>query len=134
MMITEKVISEIEACKQLCVECQDTCIETLNYCKSIDSQSMNMSLMCMMRDCAEMCMMCVNLIVDGSEFMGRTCQLCAEICISTAIACEAAGNDAKLQHCANICRQCAESCKIMGFKSSSYFRRENNLSLDSLNI
>jgi hypothetical protein len=127
MMTTETVIAEIEACKQVCIECQDTCIETVNYCKTLDSKSVDMNLMCMMRDCAEMCMICVNLILDGSEFMGRTCQLCAEMCISTAIACEMS-NDTTLQNCATVCRQCAESCKAMGFKSSSYFRRENTLS------
>jgi hypothetical protein len=134
MMTTDSIVIEIEACKEVCTECQDICIETINYCKTLDSKSIDMGLMCMMRDCAEMCMMCVNMIVDGSEFMGRTCQLCAEICISTAMACKAMGNNAKLQHCASVCLQCAESCKTLGFKSSSYFRRENNVSLDSLKV
>ena len=34
MMTTESILTEMEACKQICIECQTTCIDTLKYCKS----------------------------------------------------------------------------------------------------
>jgi hypothetical protein len=127
MMVTESMLVLMEACKEVCIECQTTCMETLNYCKT--KGNTDMTLMCMMRDCAEMCMMCVNMIMDGSEFAGRTCELCAEMCHRTAIACEQMNNDETMMATAAMCRKCAEKCKFVGQQSASYFRRPNSLTV-----
>ncbi len=132
MMTTESILAEMEACKQNCIECQTTCIDTIKYCKNQNGRYMDMSMMSMMRDCAEMCMMCVNMINDGSEFMGNTCSLCAQICDRTAIACEQMSGDATMMFCAAICRKCAESCHKMGLNSASYFRRSSLVTEDAL--
>ncbi|BAZ37067.1 hypothetical protein NIES4101_29880 [Calothrix sp. NIES-4101] len=125
-MVTETMLAKMENCKQVCIECQTTCIETLNYCKT--QGNIDMTLMCMMRDCAEMCMMCVNMIMDGSEFAGRTCELCAEMCVRTALACEL-HRDEKIKAVAAICRQCAENCQTIAQQSAAYFRRPNSLTI-----
>ncbi|MBD6614841.1 four-helix bundle copper-binding protein [Komarekiella sp. 'clone 1'] len=131
-MMTESILTEMQACKQTCIECQTICIDTLKYCKSQGGKYSDMTMMSMMRDCAEMCMICVNMINDGSEFMGNTCSLCAEICDRTAIACENMGSDATMMFCAAICRRCAEYCKTMGLNSASYFRRSSLVTEDTL--
>jgi len=132
MMTAESILPQMEACKVICIECQTTCIETLQYCKSQGGQYLDMTMMSMMRDCAEMCMMCVNMINDGSEFMGNTCSLCAQICDRTAMACEQMSDDATMMRCAAICRQCAENCHAMGLNSASYFRRSSLVTEDLL--
>lgn len=126
MMTTETKIAEVDACKLVCIECQTTCINTLNYCKTKDD--MDMTLMCMMRDCAKMCMMCVNMIMDGSEFVGRTCELCAEICIRVAMACEQIHDDTITKTAATF-YNCAEKCQSVAKQSASYFRRPNFLTV-----
>lgn len=132
MMRTESILTEMEACKQICIECQTTCIDTLKYCKSQGGRYIDMAMMSMLRDCAEMCMMCVNMINDGSEFMGNTCSLSAQICDRTAIACEQMSSDATIMLCAAICRKCAQHCNTMGLNSASYFRRSSLVAEDSL--
>ena len=132
MMTAETILAQMEACKEISIECQTTCIETLQYCKSQGGQYMDMAMMSMMRDCAEMCMMCVNMINDGSEFMGNTCSLCAQICDRTAMACEQMSNDETMKLCAAICRKCAEYCNQLGLNSASYFRRSSLVTADAL--
>ncbi|HYW20604.1 MAG TPA: four-helix bundle copper-binding protein [Nodularia sp. (in: cyanobacteria)] len=132
MMMTETILAEMQASKQSCIECQITCIDTLKYIKGQGGKYSDMAMMSMMRDCAEMCMMCVNMINDGSEFMGNTCSLCAEMCDRTAMACEKMGSDATMMFCAAICRKCAEYCKTMGLNSASYFRRTSLVTEDAL--
>ncbi|MBH8551411.1 four-helix bundle copper-binding protein [Nostocaceae cyanobacterium CENA357] len=122
-MTTESILAEMQACKQICIECQTTCLDTLRYCNSQGGKYIDMTMMSMMRDCAEMCMICVNMINDGSEFMGNTCSLCAQICDRTAMACEQISGDATMMFCATVCRKCAEHCNLMGLNSASYFRR-----------
>jgi hypothetical protein len=132
MMTTESILAEMQACKQICIECQTTCIDTLKYCKGQGGKYIDMAMLSMTRDCAEMCMMCVNMIDDGSEFMGNACSLCAEICDRTAMACEQMSNDATMMFCAAVCRKCAESCKAMGLNSACYFRRTSLVTEDTL--
>ncbi|QLE59425.1 four-helix bundle copper-binding protein [Nostoc sp. TCL26-01] len=131
-MTTESMLTEMATGKQICVECQTTCINTLQYCKTQGGQYMDMTMMSMIRDCAEMCMMCVNMMNDGSEFMGNACSLCAQICERTAMACEQMTNDATMSLCAAICRQCAAVCHQMGLNSASYFRRSSLVTEDAL--
>jgi hypothetical protein len=124
-MMNETILSQMQAGKEICIECQTTCIDTLKYCQIQGGKYSDIQMMSMMRDCAEMCMMCVNMINDGSEFMGNTCSLCAEICNRTAIICDKMASDATMMFCAAICRHCAEFCKTMGLNSASYFRRSS---------
>jgi hypothetical protein len=131
MMVTETMLASMETCKEVCIQCQTICIDTLNYCKS-SGDNIDMTLMCMMRDCAEMCMMCVNMIMDGSEFTGRTSELCAQMCdrvVSHIEYHQAMDRDDKMMTTANICRQCAEQCNLVAKQSASYFRRPNSLTL-----
>ncbi|WP_427159989.1 four-helix bundle copper-binding protein [Aliinostoc sp. HNIBRCY26] len=131
-MINESISTTMEAAKQICIECQTTCTDTLKYCKNQGSKYIDMAMMSMLRDCAEMCMMCVNMIDDGSEFMGNTCGLCAQICDRTAMACEQMSNDPTMMLCAAICRQCAESCHAMSLNAAAYFRRASSVTEEAL--
>lgn len=123
-MMTGNMVVEMEACQQICIECQNVCMEALNYCKH--KTNIDMSMMYMMRDCAEMAMMCVNTITDGSEFAGRTCELCAQMCTKTALAADLIA-DEMMTKVAIACRKCAKSCDRIATQSTSYFPRPNSL-------
>ncbi|MBU7584721.1 MAG: four-helix bundle copper-binding protein [Nostoc sp. TH1S01] len=131
-MMTESILTAVEATKETCIECHTICIDTLKYCKNKGGRYIDMTMMSMMRDCAEMCMMCVNMINDGSEFMGNACSLCAEMCDRTAMVCDQMSEDPTMRLCAAICRQCAEYCKAMALNSASYFRRASLVTEDAL--
>ncbi|MFQ4141275.1 four-helix bundle copper-binding protein [Chlorogloeopsis sp. ULAP02] len=131
-MITESTITELEVCRKACTDCYKICIEILNYCKIQGGKYIDMTMVLMIRDCAEMCMMCINTIDDGSEFMGRICALCAEMCDRAAMVCEQMSDDAKMMECAVACRKCSEYCYQMGLQSASYFRRSSLVNEESL--
>ncbi len=113
MMMTETMTTEMQNCINACMECHKMCMETMTHCMTKGGKQMDMSMMGMMRDCAEMCMMCMNMMMGGSEFAARTCMLCAEMCDRCAMAGEKMSNDAKMMAFAAACRQCAEACKSM---------------------
>ncbi|MGI0492517.1 four-helix bundle copper-binding protein [Alkalinema pantanalense CENA528] len=105
---------------------------TLNEYLNQQDQQTDINLLCLLRDCSEMCVMTVNLITDGSEFMGRTCQLCSEMCEKCAAVCESVPQNQQLADCAALCRRCAEVCKSMGLQAMAYFRRPNLTNLDCM--
>ncbi|HEY9696025.1 MAG TPA: four-helix bundle copper-binding protein [Trichocoleus sp.] len=123
-MMSESMTSEMKICLQAWKDCQSACTEAMNYCADPQGQCLEMTLLCMMRDCAEMCMMCANLMSDGSEFMGRAALLCAEMCERCAMTCSQMNNP-KLTELAVLCHRCAEQSKQVGTKAIAYFRRTN---------
>jgi hypothetical protein len=132
MVVLEKMTTEMKICLQAWEKCQKACTKTMNYCLEKGDRYADMKLVCILRDCAEMCAMCVNLATDGSEFMGRTCQICAEMCERSSAACQAAIDDPQMKACAAACRQCAESSASIGRMATSYYRRENFLTPEAL--
>lgn len=113
MMIAESMTPEMQTGMKALMDCHKMCMETMTYCMSKGGMYMDMMMMGMMRDCSEMCMMCMNMMMSGSEFMGSTCMLCAEMCDRTAMICEQMSDDQMMMECAAVCRKCAESCKMM---------------------
>lgn len=123
---------EMQTCLEACTNTQKMCLDMISYCMKQDEKHRDMHLICMMRDCAEMCLLCINMIMDGSEFMGRTSALCAEMCERCAIACEHFSGDAKMMECATMFHTCATSCKTMGRMAMAYFRRSNLVTEETL--
>ncbi|ALB42226.1 MULTISPECIES: four-helix bundle copper-binding protein [unclassified Anabaena] len=113
MMMTKSMTNEMQICVNACMECHKMCLETMTYCMTKGGKYMDITMMIMLRDCAEMCMMCTNMMMAGSEFSDRTCMLCAEMCDRCAITCEKMSDDSKMMECAAACRRCAESCRSM---------------------
>lgn len=132
MTATEFTTLEMQACLQDCTNVHKICLDAMSRYLKTAGKSADMNLVCMLRDCAEMCMMCMNLIMDGSEFMGRTATICADMSEKCAVACEMMNDNADMMACALACRQCAESCKTLGRQSIAYFRRPNFVTEDVL--
>lgn len=123
--MTQSMSLEMQRGLQALTMCKKTCTTTLSYYLHNNTQDRDLSLMCLLRDCAEMCLMSTNLMIDGSEFMGRTFLICAEMCDRCAAACEIYSDDPQMMACAEACHACSQYCSSMGRLSSAYFRRPN---------
>ncbi|TAE59157.1 MAG: four-helix bundle copper-binding protein [Nostocales cyanobacterium] len=110
VMLTESMTTEMQTCMNACMECHKICLETMTYCMIKGGKHVDMGIIGILRDCSEICMMCMNMMMGGSEFTSRTCMLCAEMCERCASACETISNDKKMSECAASCRKCAETC------------------------
>jgi hypothetical protein len=117
---------------QAWMTCHHACMETLAYCTAHGDAYNDLALLCSLRDCAEMCLMCINLIADGSEFVGRACLLCADMCEKCARICAALGQDAQLLTCVEACHACARAAKAIGTDAESYFEHAGSISTEAL--
>jgi hypothetical protein len=102
---------EMRVCIDRCQACQETCLETMNHCLTIDGRHAKVSHM--LAACAEICDTSARFMLLGSEHYVRTCEVCAEICEACATDCERVGDDQIMQRCAEACTRCAESCREM---------------------
>lgn len=128
----ETMNPQMQHCLNLLATCQAVCTETLGYGMQKGDDFADMTLMCSLRDCAEMSLMCTNMLIDGSEFMGRMFLIYAEMCKKCVMTCEGLSQDPQIAKCMEVCRECTEYCTTVGQMSSSYFRRPNLTTLDTL--
>lgn len=61
-------------------------------------------------NCAEICRTNASFLRNDSELHRLTCEVCAEICLRCADACEGKGN---LEECSELSRRCAGMCARM---------------------
>lgn len=126
MMTMNAMSTEMDAALQACTDCHGICSEMMkSYCSKADNLPMHPDLVCMLRDCAEISMMAIHMITDGSEFAGRVCLLAADISVKCAIACEEMAHDPRMIEYAAAFRTYAASCKRASQLSVAYFRRPN---------
>jgi len=62
--------------------------------------------------CAAVCDAAVQLMIAGSNYANRICELCADICLACAEECDKHDMD-HCKECAAACRSCAEQCMSM---------------------
>ncbi len=100
-------------CIDACQECHAVCVETILHCLKMGGRHAEATHLRLMRDCADLCAQSVELMLRGSEFMGRFCALCADVCDRCAESCEGFRDDETMDHCAKTCRDCARACREM---------------------
>ena len=54
MMMTKSMTNEMQICVNACMECHKMCLETMTYCMTKGGKYMDITMMTMLRDCAEM--------------------------------------------------------------------------------
>jgi hypothetical protein len=109
-----RMTPEIQRCIQECLDCQRTCIETVNYCLTMGGKHAEASHIRTMLDCAEICATAAGFMMRGSDYHARTCGVCAELCAACADSCQTIGpHDQTMQQCVEICRRCGSSCRSM---------------------
>ena len=112
---TEQMISrEMRVCIENCLECYAICEETKAHCLAMGGKHAELAHIRTLADCARLCETSANMMLRGSEFHGRVCEICAEACDRCAASCEQiGGNDEIMLQCVQVCRRCAASCKEM---------------------
>ena len=108
-----QISEEMQRCIDNCLNCHSICLQTAAYCLRMGGKHNEEGHIRLLFDCAEICQTSANFMLRGSEFHGRTCGVCAEICERCAEDCERFGDDKLMQVCADMCRRCAESCRRM---------------------
>ena len=111
--------AELERCIQHCMDCVNICEQTITHCLMMGGKHAAAEHITLMMDCAEVCNSAAKLMLHGSHFHQRMCEVCADICEACAKDCERlAGGDRSMLTCAETCRTCAESCRHMVSVSS----------------
>lgn len=105
--------SAMNQCITDCFDCAATCIETINHCLSMGGKHASPEHIGLMQTCAEICTVSANAMLRGTHAHMATCAACAEICRQCAESCESMGDDEAMRRCAEACRRCMESCRAM---------------------
>lgn len=105
---------DLQRCIDECLHCYVTCESTIAHCLQKGGRHADEGHIRLLTDCARICQLAADLMVRGSEFHGRACAVCAEICRACAAACERVDSkDQMMTDCAAQCRSCADSCERM---------------------
>ena len=101
---------------QGCIVACHACVVACNHCAAccLQEPDVKMLVRCigLDMDCAQLCEVAAALMSGGSDFAGRLCALCAEVCQACADECGQHDMD-HCQQCAEACRLCAAECRKM---------------------
>lgn len=109
----ESMQASMQECIQNCLNCHSICIATVTHCLNLGGTHASPQHIRLLLDCAEICQTSANFMLRGSDFHMLTCAACAEICRQCADSCAQMGDDATMLACADACRRCADSCQQM---------------------
>ena len=85
-------------CWEACEQCIAESISTGKY----------LSCCAILRDCTEMCALCIRFEAQKSSFFENLCKVCADICEACAKECEKFSTENEMfKQCADACRTCA---------------------------
>lgn len=102
-----------ESCIAACLECALECKHCASACLGEDDVKMLARCIRLDHDCASICMLAIEAMAGGSEFVKQICKLCAEICDTCAAECEKHKHMEHCKKCAEACRKCAVACRNM---------------------
>ncbi|MGE5610773.1 MAG: four-helix bundle copper-binding protein [Bacillota bacterium] len=104
---------EVDECMVACRECASTCVLCEGHCLEQGGRHAEASHIKLLSDCGEICTLAERCILRGSEFMGRLCDVCADVCDRCAQSCEQRNDSQIMQQCIDDCHRCAEACRRM---------------------
>ena len=97
---------------QSCIEKCQACAQACDACCMHGIAAGNAMLAARARDCAAICRLAEALLAGSSDFSGRACAICQDVCRSVVDAC--AGLEAEsCRECAHACLLCAAECQRM---------------------
>jgi hypothetical protein len=94
-----------------CRRCQEACLDTVTHALRRGGRYAEEDVVGPLLDVTDVCRTSIDFLRRGSPLRTRTCGVCAEICESAAVACEAFADDAVMRACAEACRRCAAVCR-----------------------
>jgi hypothetical protein len=112
MAYTTEMSRELEQCITDCLDCYKICAQTMSYCIQKGGKHAEINHITLLKDCTELCRTSTDLMLRNSNWSGRLCALCADICMKCATDCDSF-DDEQMKKCADVCRRCADSCRKM---------------------
>jgi hypothetical protein len=113
-MATNPMIdSDMARCIRNCLTAHRACLETLHHMLSQKSTKFQGREITLLQLCADTCDLSAKMMIADVPFHHQSCELCFEICDACAMECEKYPDDHEMSRCADLCRQCAESCRGM---------------------
>lgn len=109
----QKQSAEMQRCIDLCQECHEVCLQTVNHCLEKGGRHAEPAHIRLLLDCDQICATSADFMIRGSDLHTSTCRVCAEVCERCAEDCDRFGDDAAMRSCAEVCRRCAQSCMQM---------------------
>ena len=104
----------MEACITACLDCHRSCLATIAHCLKQGGHHADSAHITIMMDCAQICVVCAEFMIRGSDHAKHLCRECAEICRACEADCRAhAAGDAEMLACADACKKCAVECVKM---------------------
>ena len=101
------------ACIRASTECRTICLKTGAYVAERSIAGLGQDFLANLHTCADLCRLCADTIMRGSDLHPIVCGACAEVCACCAAACEEAGGDAQLDECRQACLDCFDVCSAM---------------------
>lgn len=105
-------VADLDACIRTCVECHALCLKTASYCLE-RGKAPHPGLITVLQVCADVCRVCADTMIRGSDLHGIVCGACAEICGSCAAACEDVVDDPQVAECRETCLRGFDTCSAM---------------------
>lgn len=105
--------AEMVDCIRTCNGCHDTCTEAVTHCLKLGGRHADPAHIRLLLDCAEICKTSADFMLRSSEYHGRVCGVCADVCEACARSCSQFKDDPMMQTCAELCLRCAQACRAM---------------------
>lgn len=99
---------DLQRCIDACLQCLQDCERALGACLA---QPQFAEAIRILQDCADICQLCIYLMLRNSNFHAKACQICAEVCLQCAETCSGIELEAcrktvlSSRHCAELCQQ-----------------------------
>jgi len=104
----------MDACIQACLDCHRSCLATIAHCLTKGGSHAEARHIQLMLDCAQICGVCADFMIRGSDHCAHICRACADICRACATSCADHGEaDDMMRACAAACTRCADECAKM---------------------
>lgn len=101
---------DIQTCIANCMRCHGFCLKSASHCLTLER---DLAPVMTLLVCTDVCRVCADTLIRGSELHSIVCQACAQICARCAQECQGVENDRLPRECAGACRVCAECCAAM---------------------
>ena len=104
---------EMQMCIQNCTLAHQICEQTLSYCLTKDGMHFEPQHLKALIDCAQICTVSADFMSRDSKIHSSVCGVCAEACRACAASCDQFPDDEAMKLCADVSRQCEETCRQM---------------------
>lgn len=103
-------IANIHDTIELCLRCHQEGTEAFQYCLQHGGDHADPHHLKVMQSCIEISYVCARFMMLQSPYQHMMCEICSQICLACAKACEELHDDALVDHI-HVALQCADACR-----------------------